>query len=96
LYDILTDYVVFGANLFYMLSITAVFVLRRSRPELPRPYRTFGYPFTPILYVVAAVYFLGDMLYHTPAEAFAGLGIIALGFVFYFLYPRRVSLPQSQ
>jgi APA family basic amino acid/polyamine antiporter len=96
LYDILTDYVVFGANLFYMLSITAVFVLRRRRPELPRPYRTFGYPVTPILYVLAAVYFLGDMLYHSPAEAFAGLGIIALGLVFYFLYPRRASLPQSQ
>jgi APA family basic amino acid/polyamine antiporter len=94
LYDILTDYVVFGANLFYMLSITAVFVLRRRRPELPRPYKTFGYPFTPILYVLAAVYFLGDMLYHTPAEAAAGLGIIAVGAVFYFLYFRKVFVTQ--
>ena len=53
LYDLLYTYVIFGANLFYMLAIASVFVLRVRQPDLPRPYRTWGYPFTPLLYVAA-------------------------------------------
>jgi hypothetical protein len=46
--------VIFGANLFHLLAITSVFVLRIKQPDLPRPYRTWGYPDTPLLYVAAA------------------------------------------
>ena len=52
LYDLLYTYVIFGANVFYLLAIASVFVLRAKLPDLPRPYRTWGYPFTPLLYVV--------------------------------------------
>ena len=55
LYDLLYSYVIFGANLFYMLAISSVFVLRIRQPDLPRPYRTWGYPLTPLLYVAASL-----------------------------------------
>ena len=53
LYDVLYTYVIFGAHIFYMLAIASVFVLRVRRPDLPRPYRTLGYPVTPLLFVAA-------------------------------------------
>jgi basic amino acid/polyamine antiporter, APA family len=91
LYDLLYTYVIFGANLFYMLAISSVFVLRVRRPELPRPYRTWGYPFTPLLYVAAAVLLLGNMLadHQSRVQSLAGLGIILLGVPAYWLF--RVS-----
>ncbi len=51
LYDVLYTYVIFGALIFYMLAIAGVFVLRARQPELPRPYRTLGYPATPLIFV---------------------------------------------
>jgi amino acid transporter len=89
LYTILYTYVIFGANVFYLLAITSVFVLRRRRPDLPRPYRTWGYPFTPALYVVAALLLLGNMVWKTPAESLAGLAIIGLGIPVYWAFFRK-------
>jgi amino acid transporter len=79
LYDILYTYVIFGANVFNLLAIAAVFVLRKKHPEWPRPYRTWGYPVTPALYVIAALVLMGNMLKERPTESLAGLSIIALG-----------------
>jgi len=81
LYDLLLTYVIFGANLFYLLAIASVFVLRIKQPDLPRPYRTWGYPYTPLLYVVAAVLLLGNMLVdlRSRVQALAGIGLILLG-----------------
>ena len=89
LYDVLYTYVIFGGNIFYLLAITSVFILRRTRPDLPRPYRAWGYPVTPMIYVVAALALLVNMLWETPAESFAGLGIIAAGIPAYLLFRRR-------
>jgi basic amino acid/polyamine antiporter, APA family len=91
LYDILFTYVIFGANLFYMLAISSVFVLRVRRPELPRPYRTIGYPITPLLYVAGVLILLGSMLadYQSRVQALAGLGIIALGVPAFWVFRRR-------
>jgi basic amino acid/polyamine antiporter, APA family len=93
LYDILFTYVIFGANLFYMLAISSVFVLRVRFPDLPRPYRTLGYPLTPLLYVSAALLLLGNMLrdHHSRIQALAGLGIIALGVPAFWLFRARSS-----
>jgi APA family basic amino acid/polyamine antiporter len=88
LYDILFTYVIFGANLFYMLAISSVFVLRRRHPEWPRPYRTWGYPVTPLLFVAASLLLMGNMLRETPSESLAGLAIIALGLPAYLLFRR--------
>jgi APA family basic amino acid/polyamine antiporter len=88
LYDLLYTYVIFGANLFYMLAISSVFILRVRQPDLPRPYRTWGYPLTPLLYVAAAVLLLGNMLadHQSRVQSLAGLGIILLGVPAYWLF----------
>ncbi|GIW89031.1 MAG: amino acid transporter [Isosphaeraceae bacterium] len=83
LYDILYTYVIFGATLFYALAIGSVFVLRRKRPELERPYRTFGYPVMPMVFLVGAGILLGSMLVQQPVESLAGLGIVAAGLPVY-------------
>jgi amino acid transporter len=89
LYTLLYTYVIFGANLFYLLAIASVFVLRAKRPDLPRPYRTWGYPVTPLLYVAAAVWLLADMLHQRPAESLSGLLIVVLGLPAYWVFTRR-------
>jgi APA family basic amino acid/polyamine antiporter len=90
LYDLLYTYVIFGANLFYLLAIASVFVLRAKMPDLPRPYRTWGYPFTPLLYVAAAILLLGNMLvdYQSRVQSATGLGLILLGLPAFFLLRR--------
>jgi amino acid transporter len=88
LYDLLYNYVIFGANVFYMLAIASVFVLRIRQPDLPRPYRTWGYPFTPILYVLAALLLLGNMIAdrQSQIQSLAGIGIILLGVPAYWVF----------
>ena len=85
-YDFLYTYVIFGGTVFYTLAIAAVFVLRKTRPDLPRPYKTWGYPVTPALYIVASFLLLGSMLYTTPFESLGGLGIVLLGLPFYLFF----------
>jgi APA family basic amino acid/polyamine antiporter len=87
LYDVLYTYVIFGGTIFYTLSIASVFILRRTRPELHRPYRTLGYPITPLVYIAAACVLLYSLLRDQPFESLAGLGIILLGVVVYFAVP---------
>ena len=81
LYDVLYTYVIFGAHIFYMLAIASVFVLRVRRPDLPRPYRTLGYPVTPLLFVAAELLLLGNMLYDPKSRvpSLVGLGIVLAG-----------------
>jgi APA family basic amino acid/polyamine antiporter len=89
LYDVLFTYVIFGATIFYMLSIASVFVLRARRPDLPRPYRTWGYPATPVVFLLGGCVLLAGMLMEKTFESLAGLGIIASGVPVYFLLRRR-------
>ncbi len=86
----LYTYVIFGALIFYMLAIASVFVLRRRRPELPRPYRTLGYPVTPMLFVASVLLLLGNMLVddQTSIPSLVGLGIIAAGVPAYWFFRR--------
>jgi basic amino acid/polyamine antiporter, APA family len=91
LYDLLYNYVIFGAVIFYMLAISSVFVLRVRQPELPRPYRTWGYPLTPLLYVAASLLLLGNMLADETSrvQSLAGIGIILLGVPAFWVFRRR-------
>jgi APA family basic amino acid/polyamine antiporter len=64
-------------------------VLRRSRPETPRPYRMWGYPVTPLLFLAITAWFLGNMLITRPGPSFASLALIATGFPAYFIWKER-------
>jgi amino acid transporter len=79
LYDFLYNYVIFGATVFYLLAIVSVFRLRRGTPISPEVYQTWGYPLTPLVFVAGALVLLGSMLWQTPFQSFAGLGIVLVG-----------------
>lgn len=79
LYGNLLDYVISAALLFYILTIAAVFRLRATMPDVPRPYRTVGYPIIPALYIVAAAIILGVLLIYRPATTWPGFVIVLLG-----------------
>lgn len=88
LYSDLLDYVVFAALMFYVLTIAGVFVLRKKRPEAERPYKAFGYPFVPVLYVAAASAIMLILLLYKTQTAWPGLVIVLLGVPVYLLWSR--------
>jgi len=88
-YGNLLDYVVFAALLFYVLTVAGLFVLRRTRPDAERPYRVYGYPWLPGLYVLAASTIMIDLLFVKPAYTWPGLLIVLTGVPVYFLWNRR-------
>src|SRR5271167_1276643 len=89
LYSDLLNYVVFAVLLFYVLTIIGIFVLRRKRPKAERPYRAFGYPFVPLLYIVAATAIMIVLLLYQTQTAGGGLIIVLLGLPVYWLWSRR-------
>jgi len=88
-YDLLTDYVIFASWILYALAIASVFVFRRRLPDAPRPYRTWGYPVVPVLFLVVTAWLLINTLWTGPLQAFAGLGLMAAGVPFYFYWSRN-------
>ena len=88
LFDILTNYIVFSASLFYVAAVAAVFVLRKTHPEWPRPYRTLFYPWVPLAYVTFYAWFLWMIFMGNPGEALIGIGLIALGLPVYAVWSR--------
>ncbi len=93
LYNDLLDYVVFAALLFYALTILGVFVLRKRRPNAERPYRAFGYPWLPLLYIVAAVGIMVVLLLYKTQTAGRGMVIVLLGLPVYWLWSRKKARP---
>jgi len=88
LYSDLLDYVVFSVLIFYALTIAGIFVLRSKRPEMERPYRAFGYPFVPALYIVSALAIMSVLLLYKTQTAWPGLVIVLLGVPVYWLWSR--------
>src|ERR1700682_1589393 len=91
LYGDLLDYVVFSVLIFYVLTIAGIFVLRFKKPEAERPYRAFGYPFVPLLYIVAAVAIMFVLLLYKTQTTWPGLLIVLLGVPVYWLWSRRLG-----
>jgi APA family basic amino acid/polyamine antiporter len=89
LYSDLLNYVVFSVLLFYVLTIAGIFVLRRKRPDVPRPYRAFGYPVVPVLYIVAAVTIMVVLALYRTQTTWPGLLIVLLGIPVYYLWHHK-------
>jgi basic amino acid/polyamine antiporter, APA family len=89
LYSNLLDYVVFAVLIFYVLTIFGLFILRRKRPDAERPYRAFGYPVIPALYIMVASVIMLVLLLYKTATTWPGLLIVLAGIPIYFLWERR-------
>jgi amino acid transporter len=80
----LADKFILGIWPFYALAVAAVFVLRRTRPDMPRPYRTWGYPVVPLLFLVASLAMVVNALVTDPVNTGVTFGIIAVGIPVYY------------
>jgi APA family basic amino acid/polyamine antiporter len=95
-YETLLDYAMFALWISYALMVAGMMVLRHKQPQLERPYRMWGYPATPLLFLAVAVWFLGNTLIEKPGPSLAGLLLIATGVPVYFVWRksmRRTSEP---
>lgn len=88
-YSQLLDYVVFAVLVFYILTIVGIFVLRRTQPDAPRPYKAFGYPVLPLIYIVMAIFIDIVLLRYKPQFTWPGLIIVLLGIPVYFAWHAR-------
>ena len=90
-YGQLLDYVIFAALVFYALTTLALFRLRAKAPNLPRPYKAFGYPFIPAFYMISAAAIAVILLFAKPAYSVTGLIVVLLGIPVYFLWRGRTQ-----
>jgi len=91
-YGDLLEYATFASLLFYMVTITGVFVLRKKEPETPRPYKALGYPVIPFLYILLTALICIDLVYNKPDNTVRGLIIVALGIpVYYFIKQKKAT-----
>jgi basic amino acid/polyamine antiporter, APA family len=90
-YDDLYNFVIFGSWILYAMATASVFVLRRKRPDLPRPYRTLGYPVVPALFLIGAAVLEIRTLLDRPRQSIGGIVLILLGLPFYFYWKGRAK-----
>ena len=91
-FDTLTDYVIFGSWIFYALIGSSVFIFRKRHPDALRPYRVWGYPVVPVIYLLVAGWLLFNTMMTAPTQSFIGIGLIILGLpVYYFLNRRQLA-----
>ena len=88
-YEQLYTYVIFAAFVFYALTALAVVVLRRTQPDVPRPYRVYAYPYVPIIFVLGSACFLVNTLMEEPVEAGFGAVMLGIGVLVYWFWKRR-------
>jgi APA family basic amino acid/polyamine antiporter len=88
-YSDLLDYVIFAVLLFYILTIAGLFVLRRTRPGMDRPYRAIGYPVLPAAYIVVAGLIEVLLLLYKPSYTWPGLILVLVGVPIYWVWRRK-------
>jgi len=96
LYNDLLDYVIFAVLIFYVLTIAGIFILRRKQPTAERPYRAFGYPVVPALYIIAASAIMLVLLIYRTSTSFPGLLIVLTGVPVYFFWSKRRRTENSE
>jgi APA family basic amino acid/polyamine antiporter len=92
-YSQLLDYIISADLIFYALMVGAVIVMRRKAPDAERPYRTFGYPLVPIIYIALALLLVLDLAYLTPATSGIGYLLVLTGIPVYFIW-RKTAAPR--
>ncbi len=88
-FDDLYNFVIFGSWILYLMTAVSVFVLRKKRPDVDRPYRVIGYPVVPVLFVAVAAFLLVSTMQTRPRESLMGLVLMGLGVPFYFYWKKR-------
>ena len=92
-FDQLTDCVVFAGWIFYAATTSSVFVLRKKFPDMPRSYRTVGYPIVPLIFIGVAIWLIVNTLTTNPIESLVGIVLIAAGLPIYWSKRRKVAAP---
>jgi basic amino acid/polyamine antiporter, APA family len=94
-FDQLTDMLIFVSWIFYFMGALGVFILRRKEPDTPRPYRVWGYPVVPLVFVVFAAAYVVVTLFDDTRNSLFGLILVALGIPLYFVFRRRMGRQDS-
>ena len=89
------DYIQFSLTLSSFLTVLGVMVLRRTQPDLPRPYRTWGYPLTPLIFLAVTGFMMGYLVIERPVQSFAGLATLLAGLLIYAISTKRSPSPAS-
>ncbi|GGC07285.1 APC family permease [Dyadobacter sediminis] len=92
-YGNLLDMISFVVVVFYMLTIAGIFILRKKRPDAERPYKAFGYPFLPVIYIIMGIAFCVLLIIYKPEYTWPGLIIVLLGIPVYYFIGKRQSPP---
>jgi len=90
-FDTLTDYVIFGSWIFYAFVTASIFVFRKKFPDAERPYKAFGYPVVPVLFLLVAGWLLVNTILTSPTQSFAGIFLILIGLPVYYYLTRNSS-----
>ncbi len=88
-YSNLLDYVIFAVLIFYVLTILGLFILRKTKPNVERPYKALGYPFIPALYILCASLISIDLLIFKPSYTWPGLIIVIIGIPIYYIWKKQ-------
>ena len=94
-YDTLTDYAIFALTLFYIMVAASIFLFRRRQPDAERPYRTWGYPVVPILFLIGSIFLILMTIVNSPRQSATGLVLILLGVPVYWFLLSRQEKPQK-
>jgi basic amino acid/polyamine antiporter, APA family len=93
-YSDLLDYVIFAVLIFFSLTILGIFILRKKRPDIPRPYKAFGYPVIPAIYILTTILIMVILLIYKPNYTFPGLGIVLLGIPVFYIW-KKLNKPHT-
>jgi APA family basic amino acid/polyamine antiporter len=88
-YGNLLDFIIFTVLLFYILTIAGIFKLRKTQPNMPRPYKAFGYPVIPMLYIIMAAFICLVLLMYKPTYTWPGLIIVLIGIPIYYYLQKK-------
>ena len=88
-FDTLTDYVVFGSWIFYALVTSSIFIYRRRFPDLVRPYKAWGYPVVPVVFLFVAAWLLYRTVMDSPWQSVTGIVLIILGMPVYYYFNHK-------